>query len=82
MPFRADCLPRLLDALRTRDVPRRTLELFAQHWRAVPADSRDFPCPFCFAGGRLGSLAEQTEVGGIAAMRCGTCGEQLLVRTE
>jgi hypothetical protein len=79
MPFRADCLPQLTEALGRR-LPKPVLDQFREHWRGVPADAHEFPCPFCFAAGRDGALVEQTEIGGIAALRCTLCAEQILVR--
>ena len=82
MPARADVLPQLIAALRERKVPQRTIDLYTQHWHAAPEGSSDFPCPFCFAAGRIGTLKEQTKVGSFVNMRCSNCGDQVRIRSE
>ena len=81
MPQGTDGLEaQLVEALSKRGVSQPALDRFKQHLASRPAAS-GLPCPSCFFQGREGVLVNQTKVAEIAAMRCGNCGDQVLLRT-
>ena len=82
MPRRpiADYLPQFVEVLQKRGTGSRTVALFRNQWPLLVDHPKGPPCPYCYVKGPGGKMVEQTDVGGVVAMRCAACGEQLILR--
>ena len=69
----------LVQALRLHGASAFVLERFALRLRSRPAGAA-LPCPFCFRLGRESELIDQTRTRDTYAVRCSTCGDQIVLR--
>jgi hypothetical protein len=66
---------RIVADLKSRGIKESAIEQARKYWVTVPAHANPLPCPFCYLGGRAGTLVPTSAHDGLDRVKCRECGE-------